>query len=109
MANMHAVFAGHMVCYAVQVSDEQGVSRGSVKAAGRTTGRQVAALACVEALILSVACLYGAAVVCELEAGTLARIPLAGHLIEHDITFIRPKGSVFGDEYARLFDDLRSV
>ena len=63
MANMHAVFAGHMVCYAVQVSDEQGVSRGSVKAAGRTTGRQVAALACVEALILSVACLYGASVV----------------------------------------------
>lgn len=56
-----------------------------------------------------IAFLYGAAVVCELEAGTLARIPLAGHLIEHDITFIRPKGSVFGDEYARLFDDLRSV
>ena len=39
-----------------------------------------------------IAFLYGAAVVCELEAGTLARIPLAGHLIEHDITFIRPKG-----------------
>lgn len=39
----------------------------------------------------------------------LARIPLAGHLIEHDFTFIRPKGSVFGAEYARLFDDLRSV
>ena len=34
-----------------------------MKAAGRTTGRQVAALACVEALILSVACLYGASVV----------------------------------------------
>ena len=56
-----------------------------------------------------IAFLYGAAVVCDLEAGTLARIPLAGHLIEHDITFIRPKGSVFGAEYARLFDDLRSV
>ena len=38
-------------------------SEGSVKAAGRTTGRQVAALACVEALILSVACLYGVSVV----------------------------------------------
>lgn len=34
-----------------------------MKAAGRTTGRQVAALACVEALILSVACLYGVSVV----------------------------------------------
>ena len=45
----------------------------------------------------------------QLEAGMLARIPLAGHLIEHDFTFIRPKGSVFGAEYARLFDDLRSV
>ena len=56
-----------------------------------------------------IAFLYGAAVVCDLEAGTLARIPLAGHLIEHDFTFIRPKGSVFGAEYARLFDDLRSV
>ena len=42
-------------------------------------------------------------------AGTLVRIPLAGRLIEHDLTFIRLKGSVFGDEYARLFDDLRSV
>ena len=55
-----------------------------------------------------IAFLYGAAVVCDLEAGMLARIPLAGHLIEHDFTFIRPKGSVFGAEYARLFDDLRS-
>ena len=48
-------------------------------------------------------------VVCDLEAGTLARIPWAGHLLEHDFTFIRPTGSVFGAEYARLFDDLRSV
>lgn len=53
--------------------------------------------------------LYGAAVVCELEAGTLTRIPLAGPLIEHDITFISPKGSVFAAEYARLFDGLRSM
>lgn len=56
-----------------------------------------------------IAFLYGAAVACESRPVRFVRIPFAGSRIEHDLTFIRLKGSVPGDENARLFDDLRSV
>ena len=35
MANMHAVFAGHMVCYAVEVSGEQGEGSRRIREGGR--------------------------------------------------------------------------
>ncbi|MEG0989485.1 MAG: LysR family transcriptional regulator [Gordonibacter sp.] len=53
--------------------------------------------------------LYEAAVRRELVSGQLARIPLAGRAIEHELTFLSLKGSVFAGELARLFDDLTSA
>ncbi len=52
--------------------------------------------------------LYEVAVERELEEGSLVRIPLAGRPLEHDITFIRLKGSAFAEEFSRLFEDLHA-
>ena len=57
---------------------------------------------------LGIAFVYEAAVARELAAGTLARIPLAGQPVEHDLTFIWLRGSVFADECRTFIDDLRT-
>lgn len=56
---------------------------------------------------LGISFLYEAAVARELKEGSLRLVELAGPPIEHDIAFIRLKGSVFEPDMQRLFDDLR--
>ncbi len=56
---------------------------------------------------LGVAFLYEAAVQRELQEGSLKEVPLAGPPIQHDIAFIRLKGSAFEPELQALFDALR--
>ena len=54
-----------------------------------------------------VAFLYQAAVEAELESGLLRAVPLApGELIPHDFTFLWRRGSIFAEEYRRLFEEL---
>lgn len=55
---------------------------------------------------LGISFLYEAAVARELAAGTLRTVELEGPAIEHDIAFIRLKGSVFERDFQALFDDL---
>lgn len=56
---------------------------------------------------LGISFMYAAAARRELEAGTLRAVELAGPAIEHDIAFIRLKGSVFESELQGLFDEVR--
>lgn len=55
---------------------------------------------------LGIAFLYEAAVARELEAGILHLVPLEDFHVEHDISFIRLKGSVFEPEFKRLFAEV---
>lgn len=56
---------------------------------------------------LGIAFLYEAAVARELEAGVLRLVPLEDFRVEHDISFIRLKDSVFEPEFQRLFAEVR--
>lgn len=56
---------------------------------------------------LGIAFLYEAAVARELEVGTLRLVPLEDFQVEHDISFIRLKGSVFEPEFQRIFAEVR--
>ncbi len=72
---------------------------------------QVGSLDIIKVLVaagLGVTFLYEAAVEEELAAGTLARIPLKGKSVEHDISFIRLKGSRFEPEYRAVYEEMRS-
>lgn len=53
--------------------------------------------------------LYEAAVARELAAGTLVRIPLIGRPVEHDITLIRLKGTVFQEDFNEFYQSLRAA
>lgn len=55
---------------------------------------------------LGISFLYEAAVQRELQEGTLKKVPLGGAPIQHDIAFIRLKGSAFEPELQELFDAL---
>ncbi len=55
---------------------------------------------------LGISFLYEAAVLRELRKGTLRVVELEGPPIEHDISFIRLKNSVFEAEFQQLFDSL---
>ena len=55
---------------------------------------------------LGISFMYEAAVACELAAGTLRIVELEGPVVEHDISFIRLKGSVFESDFQNLFNDL---
>lgn len=54
-----------------------------------------------------IAFLYESAVKTECERGTLQAIELEGNPIEHDMTFIWLKGSVFADEFRALIAELK--
>ena len=58
---------------------------------------------------LGIAFLYEAAVARELEAGILRIVELEDFEVEHDISFIRLKDSVFDSEFQRLFADLTAT
>ncbi|OUO92492.1 LysR family transcriptional regulator [Gordonibacter sp. An230] len=55
---------------------------------------------------LGISFLYEAAVAREVAAGTLRIVEFEGPPIEHDISFVRLKGSVFEREFQALFDGL---
>ncbi len=55
---------------------------------------------------LGISFLYEAAVRRELQDGALKEVPLAGPPIQHDIAFIRLRGSVFEPELQALFNAL---
>ena len=56
---------------------------------------------------LGVSFVYEAAVACELGEKSLARIEVRGEPIVHDISFVRPRGSVFEGDFAMLFEGVR--
>ena len=58
---------------------------------------------------LGITFLYEAAVQRELAAGTLRIVELEGPPIQHDIAFIRLKGSVFEAELQALIDEIKTI
>ena len=58
---------------------------------------------------LGIAFMYEAAVAREIEAGILRIVELEDFEVEHDISFIRLKDSVFDSEFQRLFADLTAT
>ncbi|MDO4442374.1 MAG: LysR family transcriptional regulator [Slackia sp.] len=57
---------------------------------------------------LGVSFIYEAAVASEIAAGRLARIPLKGDAIMHDISFVRLESPVFEEDFKAFFDGVRS-
>lgn len=73
---------------------------------------EVSSLNIIKAFVaadVGISFLYEAAVREELEAGRLARIPLAGPSVDHAITFVHLAGSVFEERFERFFEELAAL
>lgn len=72
---------------------------------------EVSSIGIIKAFVaagLGVSFVYEAGVASELACGSLRRIDVAGGAILHDISFVRPKNSVFEDAFHAFFEGVRA-